>query len=109
MHRQYHISDLNTDWLIDLKSCVENGSLNSTSTVAQNIFDNSFLQWNTNEALLKREKSALGWSSVSISNNLASFIMHHESEKSSYQWIIGKSRFVFHDFVRTHMPFTFYS
>lgn len=42
MHRQYHISDLNTDWLIDLKSCIENGSLNSTPTVAQNVICQQF-------------------------------------------------------------------
>lgn len=38
----------------------------------------------------RREKSSLGSSSLSISNNLASFIMHHYWEKSSYQWMIGK-------------------
>lgn len=37
MHGQYHTSALNTDWLIDLKSWIENGNLNSTPTAAQDM------------------------------------------------------------------------
>lgn len=42
MHGQYLISALNTDWLIDLKHCIENGSLNSTPKVAQNMIWQQF-------------------------------------------------------------------